>query len=296
MSALAMSRRRIGGLTSRHRAIPAGVMIGGPLVAIFVACGVAGLFYLYVPGLKANWSTQDLLNVLTAPGTAGHLLGTDALGRDLLARSLAGAGISLELGLAVTAVTVAAGGVIGTIAGYFGGLADRLIGAVIDVVWGFPLILLAVIMAGIIGPGFVSILVAVGMLNWAGFARIVRGYALSLRETEFVEAARIMQIPAWRILLRHFLPNLQAPILVMGSYYVGVTIIIEAGVSFLGLGIQPPTPSLGQMIADGQNTLGATIWPALIPGAMIALAVVGFSLLGDGLRDLLDPRLSKPQI
>jgi len=293
VSAVVLGRPR---RLSRLRTLPAGIVIGGPLAAFFTVIGLIGIFYQYLPAANVLWSNQDLFNVLSPPGTPGHLLGTDALGRDLLARSIAGAGISLELGLAVTAVTVVTGGVIGIIAGYFGGVADRIIGGLIDVTWGFPLILLAVIMAGIIGPGFLSVLVAVGALNWAGFARIVRGYSLSLREREFVEAARVMQIPTWKILLRHFVPNLQAPILVMASYYIGVTIIIEAGVSFLGLGIQPPTPSLGDMIADGQNTLGASIWPVLVPGAMIAIAVVGFSMLGDGLRDLLDPRLSKPQI
>lgn len=293
MSAVALERAQ---RLSRLRTLPAGLVIGGPLAAFFTVIGVIGIFYQYLPGTKVLWSNQDLFNVLSPPGTPGHLLGTDALGRDLLANSIAGAGISLELGLAVTAVTVVTGGLVGTLAGYFGGVTDRVIGALIDVTWGFPLILLAVIMAGIIGPGFLSVLIAVAALNWAGFARIVRGYSLSLREREFVEAARVMQIPTWKILLRHFVPNLQAPILVMGSYYVGVTIIIEAGVSFLGLGIQPPTPSLGDMIAAGQNTLGASIWPVLIPGAMIAIAVVGFSMLGDGLRDVLDPRLSKPQI
>jgi peptide/nickel transport system permease protein len=293
VSALVIAPRR---WLSRLTAAPAGIVVGAPLAALFTVIGLVGCVFLYVPSLKNLWTNQDLLNVLAPPGSGGHLLGTDALGRDLLARSVAGAGISLELGLAVTAVTVVIGGVVGTLAGYFGGAADRIISAVIDVTWGFPLILLAVIMAGITGPGFVSILIAVGLLNWAGFARVVRGYTLSLREREFVDAARIMQIPTWKILLRHFVPNLQAPILVMGSYYVGVTIIVEAGVSFLGLGIQPPTPSLGQMIADGRNTIAASLWPALVPGAMIALAVVGFSLLGDGLRDLLDPRLSKPHI
>ena len=194
----------------------------------------------------------------------------------------------------MTAATLVVGGIVGIVAGYFGGVVDRLIGAVIDITWGFPLILLAVMLAGILHPGFTSILVSVAALNWAGFARIIRGYALSLREQEFVDAARALGIPARRILTRHFAPNVIAPILVMGSYYIGVTIIVEAGVSFLGLGIQSPTPSLGAMIADGRNTLSFTVWPALIPGAAIAIAVTGFSLLGDGLRDTLDPRLARP--
>jgi peptide/nickel transport system permease protein len=269
-------------------------LIGAPIVLLFTLVGLAGIVLLHVPGLAHLWTDQDLASVLKPPGTNGHLLGTDELGRDLFWRAVAGTGLSFELGLAVTAATLLIGGTVGIVAGYYGGLADRAIGAIIDVTWGFPLILLAVMVAGALSPGFLSILIAVAALNWAGFARIIRGYALSLREQEFVDAARALGIPAWRILLRHFVPNVIAPILVMGSYYVGVTIIVEAGVSFLGLGIQSPTPSLGAMIADGRNTLSFTIWPALVPGAAIALAVTGFSLLGDGLRDTLDPRLQRP--
>lgn len=268
--------------------------IGGPLVAIFTLTGLAGIVLLHVGRLKHLWTDQDLSKSLAPPGAAGHLLGTDQLGRDLLARVVAGAGLSFELGLVVTVATIVIGGVIGLIAGYYGGIFDRLIGAVIDVTWGFPLILLAVILAGMLQPGFWSICIAVAGLNWAAFARIIRGYVLGLREQEFVDAARAIGIPSWRILARHFAPNVIAPIFVMGSYYVGVTIIVEAGVSFLGLGIQSPTPSLGAMINDGRNTLSLDIWPALIPGIAIAIAVTGFSLLGDGLRDTLDPRLARP--
>lgn len=267
---------------------------GAPFVAVFTLTGLAGIVLLHVGSLQHLWKDQDLSRSLVHPGTAGHLLGTDELGRDLLSRVVAGAGLSFELGLFVTAATIIVGGIIGIVAGYYGGVFDRLIGAVIDVTWGFPLILLAVILAGMLGPGFWSICIAVAGLNWAAFARIIRGYALSLREQEFVDAARAIGIPSWRILARHFAPNVIAPVLVMGSYYVGVTIIVEAGVSFLGLGIQEPTPSLGAMIADGRNTLSFDVWPALVPGIAIAIAVMGFSLLGDGLRDTLDPRLGRP--
>lgn len=267
--------------------------IGAPLVAIFALTGLAGIVLLHVGSLKYLWTDQDLSRSLAPPGTAGHVLGTDQLGRDLLARVVAGAGLSFELGLVVTVASILVGGVIGLIAGYYGGIFDRLIGAIIDVTWGFPLILLAVILAGMLQPGFWSICIAVAGLNWAAFARIIRGYAISLREQEFVDAARAIGIPSWRILARHFAPNVIAPTLVMGSYYVGVTIIVEAGVSFLGLGVQSPTPSLGAMINDGRNTLSIDIWPALVPGIAIAIAVMGFSLLGDGLRDTLDPRLGR---
>ena len=270
-------------------------LMGSAIVALFLLCGVTGIVLLYVPGLKHLWTDQDLEAVLKPPGTSGHLLGTDELGRDTLWRLLSGMGISLEIGLAVTAMTVLIGLVLGLVAGYFGGLVDWLISALTDVTWGFPLILLAVVLAGIMNPGQTSIIIAVGALNWAGFARIIRGYALSIREREFVEAARSLGIPGWRILARHLVPNVVPATLVMASYYIAVTIIVEAGVSFIGLGVQSPTPSLGQLIADGRNYLGLTVWPAFIPGITIAVAVLGFNLLGDGLRDLLDPRLSKPQ-
>jgi peptide/nickel transport system permease protein len=270
------------------------VLLGGTLVTLFILGGLTGIVLLYVPGLKHLWTDQDLTATLQAPGVTGHLLGTDALGRDSLWRLLAGLGVSFEIGLAVTAMTLVVGMFMGLVAGYFGRLVDGLISGLVDVTWGFPLILLAVMLAGIMQPGFTSILLAVGLLNWAGFARIIRGYALSLREREFVDAARALGIPSRRILVKHFLPNVIPPTLVMGSYYIAVTIIVEAGVSFIGLGIQPPTPSLGQLIADGRNYLGFSVWPAFIPGTAIALAVLGFNLLGDGLRDILDPRLSKP--
>jgi ABC-type dipeptide/oligopeptide/nickel transport system permease subunit len=273
----------------------ASMAVGGTIVAVFTLAGATGLVLLYVPGLKHLWTDQDLTATLKAPGSAGHLLGTDNLGRDLLYRLLAGIGVSFEIGLAVTAMSLLFGLVMGLCAGYFGRYVDGLISGLVDLTWGFPLILLAVMLAGIFGPGFASIVVAVGVLNWAGFARIIRAYALSIREREFVEAAHALGIPHRRILLRHFVPNVVAPTLVMGSYYIAVTIIVEAGVSFLGLGIQPPTPSLGQMIAEGRNYLGVSVWQAFVPGIAIALAVLGFNLLGDALRDVLDPRLSKPQ-
>jgi peptide/nickel transport system permease protein len=269
-------------------------LVGGTIVTVFVLAGLAGVVILYVPGLKHLWTDQDLLATLQPP-TGDHLLGSDALGRDLLTRLVAGLGISFALGFAVTAITVVVGLVLGLVAGYYGGFVDGVVSGLIDVAWGFPLILLAVMLAGMMNPGFLSILLAVAALNWAGFARIIRGYALSLREREFVQAARALGIPGRRIILRHLVPNVVAPTLVMGSYYVAVTIVVEAGVSFLGLGIQAPTPSLGQLIADGRNYLGASVWPAFVPGTAIALAVLGFNLFGDGLRDVLDPRLSRPQ-
>jgi ABC-type dipeptide/oligopeptide/nickel transport system permease subunit len=273
----------------------AALAIGSTLVGLFTVCGVIGLIELLVPGLKHFWFDQNLSDALKGPLASGHLLGTDAIGRDLLARTLAGIGVSFTIGLAVTVISLFIGMAAGLLAGFFKGFVDVLISGIIDVSWGFPVILLAVMLAGIIGAGFKSIILAVALLNWAGFARIIRGYALSLREREFVEAARALGIPSWRIITTHFIPNVMAPTLVMASYYVAVTIIIESGLSFLGLGVQPPTPSLGQMLADGRDFLRLAPWQVVLPGTIVALAVFGFNILGDALRDILDPRLSRPQ-
>jgi peptide/nickel transport system permease protein len=179
----------------------------------------------------------------------------------------------------------------GAIAGFRRGWVDTVISAVVEFTWGFPLILLAVILAATLGPGLRATILAVGLINWAGFSRVVRGEVLSLREEEFVQAARASGLNEPRILVRHILPNILAPTLVMASYYVALGIIAEAGLSFIGMGAQPPLPSLGVMIAEGRNYMLQNHWVTTIPGLAIVAVVLGLNLLGDGLRDILDPRL-----
>jgi peptide/nickel transport system permease protein len=162
---------------------------------------------------------------------------------------------------------------------------------VIDVFWGFPLILVAVLLVGAMGPGLPALMLAVGIINWAGFARMMRGEVLSLREREFVEAARALGIGNLRIMWRHILPHAVPAALVLGSYYIALAIIFEASFSFIGIGVQPPEPSLGSMIGEGRNYMLTDSWLMTIPGVTIALLVIGMNLLGDGLRDIFDPRL-----
>jgi peptide/nickel transport system permease protein len=197
------------------------------------------------------------------------------------------------VGVAVTALSVLVGMTLGAVSGYFRGWVDWLISGLIDLTWGFPLLLLAVIVVGILQPGLTSVIVAVAVVNWAGFARIIRAETMSLREREFVEAARALGVSHWRIILRHVIPNTVGSTLIMSSYYIAYTVIAEAGLSFIGMGAQPPTPSLGQMIASGRDYLYVDSWMAVVPGVAIALIVLGLNTLGDSLRDVFDPRLRR---
>ena len=264
------------------------VLAGSILAFLFALTAIFGpIFAPYDP------ADQDLLNAFARPLSPGHLLGTDQLGRDMLSRLLQGIRISFVVGAVTTAVVLVIGTIAGMVAGYYRGRTDTVVNGLVEMVWGFPLILIAVIIASAIGPGLTGVVLAVAFINWAGFARIVRGEVLALREKEFVAGARALGKSDLEIMVKHILPNVLPSALVMGSYYVAVAIIVEAGLSFIGMGAQPPTASLGQMVSDGRNYLVTDHWISTIPGVTIVLLVLGLNLLGDGLRDLLDPRLRR---
>ena len=300
------SRTTVGG-TSRRRLLPTAhsrlptvvaawrrlarnklALLGSLVALLYVLVGLVGPFVT-----PYDYAKQDLLAASQPPLSPGHLLGTDQVGRDMLSRLVVGIRISLLVGFGVTAISLVVGTLAGALAGYYRGWVDTVISGIVELTWGFPLILIAVILAGSLGPGLVAATLAVGLINWAGFARIVRGEVLSLREAEYVQAARAIGVGDRRILLRHILPNVLAPALVMASYYVALAIIVEAGLSFIGMGAQPPLPSLGVMIAEGRNYMLQHHWVTTIPGLAIVLVVLGLNLLGDGLRDVLDPRLRR---
>lgn len=225
------------------------------------------------------------------PPSLDHLLGTDKLGRDIFSRLLYGARISLFVGVSVVIGSSLVGGLIGLLAGYLGGWADEIMMRVTDVFFAFPALILAMAIAGALGPSLQNALIAIVVVTWPIYARLIRGQVLAVKEREFILAAQALGVPQLQILVRHVLPNSLAPILVQASFDLGSAILSVAGLSFIGFGAQPPTPEWGVMISEGRNYMATQWWLATSPAMAILLVVAGFNLLGDGLRDLLDPRL-----
>ena len=240
---------------------------------------------------------QDLGDLrLKAPGfrDAGgrvHPLGTDHLGRDLLARVIHGARPALLVGFAAVVISGFIGMAAGLISGYFGGRTDDVLMRLADIQLAFPFILLAIAVIGVLGPSLKTIIIVIGVSSWVVYARIVRGAVLTLREREFVQAARALGGGDGRVLVRHILPNAFTPWLVVATLDMARVIVIESALSFLGLGVQPPTPTWGGMLADGRVYISTAWWLATFPGLAILVTVLGINLFGDGLRDTLDPRL-----
>ena len=264
--------------------------------------GLVVVALVVVTALAAPWLSpfdpiaQDIGHRLKPPGwldTGGrlHPLGTDHLGRDLLARVIFGAQPALLVGFAAVMISGVLGMVTGLLGGYFGGRVDDVLMRLADVQLAFPFILLAIAVIGVLGPSLPTIIVVIGVSSWVVYARIVRAAVLVLREREFVQAAQALGGGDGRILVRHILPNAFAPWLVVATLDMARVIVIESALSFLGLGVQPPTPTWGGMLADGRVYLTTAWWLATFPGVAILVTVLGINLFGDGLRDTLDPRL-----
>lgn len=237
-----------------------------------------------------GFDDQDLLRRLKPPSSE-HLLGTDSFGRDMMTRLVWGARISLQVGMISVFIGGTVGITMGLIAGYYQGKTDRIIMGVVDVLLAFPGILLAIAIVAALGPGLYNVMIAVGIGRIPRFARLVRGQVLSVREREFVEAAHALGSSDFRIIMRHLLPNVFSPILILASLDIAAAILSASGLSFLGLGAQPPLPDWGGMITSGREYIRTAWWLSTFPGVAIILTVLGFNLLGDGLRDALDPRL-----
>ena len=227
----------------------------------------------------------------TSEQGAYHLLGTDALGRDLLTRMMYGGRISLLVGITVVTVASLIGVPLGLISGFFGKIFDTIIMRLADIQLAVPFFLLAIVIMAVLGTGLINVIIVLGVSSWVGYARIVRGTVLSLREQPFIEAARCVGMSNRRLVTNHLLPNVWTPILVLATQGVGGAILAESSLTFLGLGISPLIPTWGAMIADGRNYLTTAWWIATFPGLLLTLTVLSIYFLGDGLRDVLDPKL-----
>lgn len=275
-----------GGLTTPgSRSHTLGLRVGASIVggAVLLAL-LAPLIAPADPNLQGALLTERLLS----PSWT-HLLGTDHFARDVLSRLLYGARISLMIGVGAVMVSALVGIFIGSLAGFLGGKVDAALMRFVDMILAFPRLVLLIVLVALFEPSLGLIVLVIGLTQWPNVARLVRGEVLSLRQRDFVTAARVLGIPESRILIRHILPNALPPVFVIAALGVGRAILLEAGLSYLGIGIQPPAASWGSMIADGRNYLLDAWWLSTFPGLAIVAVVIGFNLLGDGLRDRMDP-------
>jgi len=266
------------------------VIVGGVIVFVLIVVGLlAPLIAPYDP------NAQNLSQALRPPSwlAGSHVLGTDAVGRDILSRLFYGARVSLVIAVMVVIISGVFGLVLGAISGYFAGTVDFLIQKLVEVVWAFPPLLLAIAIMAFLGQGLENLILALVSQRWIAYCRVSRGQALSLRSREFVDAARSLGARHTRIIVRHIMPNLLPSAVVIGTFSMASAIIAEAALSFLGLGVPPEIPTWGSMLADGRTYISTSWWLALFPGLCIFFTVLGINLLGDGLRDILDPRLKR---
>jgi len=267
-------------------------VLGGVVIMAYVLAAI------FAPYLTAHDPTRGDLNVRLFPpaweeegGDPAFLLGTDAQGRDLLARIIYGTRISLWVGILAVGISVLIGTTLGCITGYFRGWIDQAVSRFADLLLAFPFLIFAIGVMAFMGPGFVNLIAALCFKGWVEFFRLVRGEMLAEKTKEYVEAAKVMGLSSFAIIVSEIIPNIFHSVLVLGTLRMGFMIIMEASLSFLGLGIQPPTPAWGSMVADGRDYLMTSWWVSTLPGMAILILVLSINLFGEGLRDILDPRL-----
>ncbi|SRR6266567_3652002 len=244
-------------------------------------------------GLLQDPTAQDVINSYAGPGTSHHIFGTDDLGRDVLAKVIFGSQVSLTIGIVVQAIVLVIGGTIGLVAGYFGGWIDNLLMRFTDIMYAFPDLLFVLIIVAALGPTLVNIFVAIGLVSWVGLARLVRGQVLSIKEKEFVEAARAAGSSPFKIIAKHLLPNSLGPVIVTLTFGIPAAIFTEAVLDFLGVGLRPPQPSWGVMVFEGYAAVDSYPSLVIIPCLALSMTMLAFNFIGDGLRDALDPRMRR---
>ncbi len=279
--------------TLRRRAFRIGI-VPATAAAILIAFAVMAIFADLIA--THNPREQDLRSstlppAFTSGGTTDHLLGTDTLGRDVFSRLVFGSRVSLSVAGLVIVIGATVGSAVGIASGYYGGIVDSIIMRIVDIALSLPLILIAIVAAVTLGASFQNVVIVIVALLWSRFARQVRAEVLSLREQDFVTLARLAGVSAFRIMARHILPNVTATIIVLTTLQVGQVVLIEASLSFLGVGVPPPAPSWGGMVNDGRAQIFDMWWVSMFPGLAIVLVVLSLNTIGDWLRDLLDPRL-----
>jgi peptide/nickel transport system permease protein len=278
---------------------PLGQRFGGLLSNKVTATGIGLIFLLLAAAAAAPWLApydpldQDIFNADAAPN-ADHWFGTDQFGRDVMARVIYGTRVSLLLGIAAPVLAGLAGTLVGTIAGYFGGWIDRLTTRVSDLFMSFPTLLLGVMIAAALGPGFRNVIIAISVALFPRFVRLARASTLSVRIEPFIEASVASGQWPLKIIWLHVLPNISGPIVVMSTLWIATAIRLEASLSFLGLGTQPPSPSWGNMVREGMNNILGSPWPIVFAGLAITLSVLAFNMVGDALRDAMDPETAPP--
>jgi len=260
--------------------------------------GLALVLGMFAVALLASWlapydpNVFDLKQVLMPPSPA-HLLGTDTLGRDVLSRIIFGSRVSLLVGFVAVGIATLIGVLVGSLAGYYGGVVDQVLMRLVDLMLCFPTIFLILAVIAVLGPSIWNIMVIIGLTSWMGVARLVRAEFLSLREREFVAAARALGASDLRLICRHLLPNALTPVMVYATLGVAGAILTESALSFLGLGVQPPTPSWGNILTAGKDNIEIAWWLSVFPGLAILFTVMSYNLLGEGIREAIDPRLNQ---